>query len=74
MQSGSLKQINVFDLKVLELFNISCLCFSFLIANKVLFKKNADQIKDNYEKLYKILDKGGASKITSDLIFKAISK
>ena len=42
--------------------------------NKVLFKKNADQIKDNYEKLYKILDKGGASKITSDLIFKAISK
>jgi len=52
-------------------------CNSKKIANslnKILATSNANQIKNDYEKLYQILDKGGASKITSNLIFESISK
>jgi len=42
--------------------------------NKILSKTEVDKIKTDYEKLYQILDKGGASKITSNLILESISK
>jgi lipid-A-disaccharide synthase len=38
--------------------------------NKILIK--SDQIKNDYKKLYQILDKGGASKLTCDLIMQSI--
>ena len=40
----------------------------------ILSKKKSDQIKNEYKKLYQILDKGGASKITSNLILERITK
>tara|TARA_B110000444_G_scaffold260454_1_gene307475 strand:+ start:11970 stop:13082 length:1113 start_codon:yes stop_codon:yes gene_type:complete len=41
---------------------------------KILTTNKIITMKKDYKNLYQLLDKGGASKITSDLIFKSISK
>lgn len=58
-----------------ELIQFNCnsknICFSL---EKILNKSNAEKIKFEYQKLFDILDCGGASKITSRLILKRIKK
>ena len=52
-------------------------CNSKKIAStlkKILTEAMSTKIKNDFKKLYKILDKGGASKITSDLILNSLSK
>ena len=40
--------------------------------NKIII--NSDQIKNDYKKLHQMLDKGGASKLTCDLIIQSLKK
>ena len=58
-----------------ELIQFNCnsknICLSL---EKILNKSYAIKIKFDYQKLFDILNRGGASKITSSLILKRIKK
>ena len=58
-----------------ELIQFDCnskkICF---FLERILDKSREKKIKSDYKKLYDLLDQGGASKITSNLILKRIVK